>query len=491
MRKLIAVALICLAALGAVSAQDWRSDDDERDMLYNCELVNALKDEAGAESLMRTEEGEQQSLAGFLDHIFPECVPWDSLRLAEMMDSEEEQWIVVLYDKASHEWGEPECSILIDDYYDEHFTFFIGGHSLDGLALEVYLPGDIEAVEMDFVDEDIVGGVPVRHQLLAGEEFPLGQYVFDVHVDDDLYHFLWERTDHSMNTVSLSCLGRQEEDEGSNEPSDAVSDAAPSDSAVEASSDGEPAASVNEMENILEMANDSLYLIPEEQCVVAIDPSDDEKFNLNIAAIDRGELAIDLYLPGQDAPFKSDDSAEHSLSLGEAESVQTDWSGGEDFPLGMYTFHVHINDHTWLYKWNRQDTDGRTFTLKCFHAAVADDDPLKDGEKTYIPDTTCLVWTEAWDVDLNILVIGENEDEIAVEIYFPGEDRPREKDGSNSNRFEDGRPYRVEWIEGPAFPLGLFNIDVTIEGQLYQYQWERKDQDVNTFGLECITIEDE
>ena len=98
---------------------------------------------------------------------------------------------------------------------------------------------------------------------------------------------------------------------------------------------------------------------------------------------------------------------EHSLSLGEAESVQSEWMGSDDFPLGTYTFHVHINERTWLYQWERQDTAGRIFVLKCFHAALADDDPLKDGEKTYIPDTPCLVWTEAWDVDLNILIIGE------------------------------------------------------------------------------------
>lgn len=364
MKKLIAVAIICLAALGAVSAQDWRSDE-ENGKQYNCDLVNTLKAKAGAESLIRSEAGEQQSLAGFLDYLFPQCTRQDSLRLAEMIDSDEEHWIVALYDKVSHEWGEPECSILIDEFYDEHFTFLVAGHRLEGLALDVYLPGESEPVEMDYVDEDIVNGVPYRRELLGGYQFPLGQYVFDVHVDSETFHFVWERTDNSMNTVSLSCLGREEDSE-----------------------------------------------------------------------VDSAAVAADAEA--------SDGSAMEEAAEGE----QAD------------------------------------------SAVETDDDPLKDGEKTYIPETPCLIWTEAWDVDLNILIIGQNQEDIRVDLYFPGEDLPKEKDGYHPSEFEDGTPYRVEWIEGSAFPLGLFNIDVTIEGQRYLYQWQREDQSVNTFGVECITIEE-
>jgi len=488
MKKLIAAAIICLAALGAVSAQDWRSDE-ESGRLFNCEVVNALKAKAGGESLMRTEAGEQRSLAGFLDYLFPPCARQDSLRLAELIDSEEEEWIVVLYDKVSHEWGEPECSILIDDFYDEHFTFIIGGHRLESLALDVYLPGEVEAVDMDHVIEDMVRGVPVRYEVLGGSQFPLGQYVFDVHVDDDTYHFLWERTDNSMNTVSLSCLDREED--GEVDSAAVAADAeAPAGSTLEESTAGELAESVDETGDIAVLENDALIAIMDEQCVVGLESSDDDYFNVTISAIDRGDLAVDVVLPGQSAPFKSDDSAAHSLSLGESELVQSEWADSVDFPLGTYLFHVHINDNLHQFHWERHDKEGRTFVLKCFHAAVADDDPLKDEEKTYIPETPCLIWTEAWDVDLNILIIGQNEEDIRVDLYFPGESEPQNLDGRNSNEFDDGTPYRVEWIEGSAFPLGLYNIDVTIEGQRYPYQWRREDPSVNTFGVECITIEE-
>ena len=414
----------------------------------------------------------------------------DSLRLAELIESEEEEWVVVLYDKVSHEWGEPECSILIDDFFDERFTFLIGGHRLEGIAVDIFLPGESQAAEMDGeLNEVMQSGTPIRRQWLQGDEFPLGRYVFDVHIDGEIFHFAWNRSDHAMNTVSLSCLGREEESGAASSAAVAEDAAASAEAALEEASEVELAEPGDETAGITELDNDELVAIFDEQCVVGLDASDDDSFNLFISAIDRGDLAIDVFLPGEDEPFKSDASAEHSLSLGESESVQSDWAESADFPLGKYLFHVHINDNLHQFHWERHDAAGRTFVLQCFHAVVADDDPLKDEEKTYIPETPCLIWTEAWDVDLNILVIGENLDAISVDLYFPGEEQPQDKDGIHENEFDDGTPYRVEWIEGSVFPLGLYNIDVTIDGQLYPYQWQREEQSVNTFGVECITVE--
>ena len=60
MNRLAVVAVALLAVVGAVSAQDWRRDD-ENDIQYNCELVNALKEAAGAEGLMRTEAASSRA----------------------------------------------------------------------------------------------------------------------------------------------------------------------------------------------------------------------------------------------------------------------------------------------------------------------------------------------------------------------------------------------------------------------------------------------
>ena len=346
--------MILLAAIGSVSAQDWRIDE-ENGLRYNCELVNALIADFGEEMMIRTESGAQQGLADFLNYLFPLCAEQESERLTELIESDEEKFVVVLYDEVQHAWGEPECSILIDDFYDEDFTFLSGGRALDGITVDVYLPGENQPVVMDDTLTSVTAsGLPIRRQWLRGDDFPLGEYVFDVHIEGETFHFLWDRTDNAMNTFSLVCHPHEEEADSGEEGSEM----APEDAAAE-------------------------------------------------------------------------------------------------------------------------------------DAAIAADDPLQDEEEAHIPGTTCLVWTEAWDVDLNILIIGQNQEDITVDLYFPGESEPQRLDGHSLKEFDDGTPYRIEWIEGESFPLGLFHIDVTIEGQLYQYQWEREDQDVNTFGVECITIEDE
>lgn len=360
MKWLVVVLVFLLAIIGSLSAQDWVMDE-ENGLRYNCELVNALVADFGEEKLIRTGSGAQQGLADFFNYLFPLCVEQERDRLTEMIESDDERVIVVLYDKVKHAWGEPECSILIDDFYDDDFTFLSGGRALEGILLDVYLPGENEPVVMDDTLTSVTaGGLPIRRQWLRGDDFPLGEYVFDVYIEGETFHFLWDRQDNAMNTFSLVCHPHEEE--------------------ADSGEDGDETA----------------------------------------AAI-------------ADA---SEDPAADDLSAAEVEL-------------------------------------------------------LEDDEKHYIAGTNCLVWTEAWDVDLNILIIGDNQEDITVDLYYPGESELQRMDGHNLNEFDDGTPYRIEWIEGERFPLGLYNIDVTIEGQLYQYQWQREDESINTFGVECITMEDE
>ena len=118
------------------------------------------------------------------------------------------------------------------------------GYRLDGLALEVYLPDESEPVEMDYVDTDMLAsGTPVRREVLIGDSFPLGNYFFHVHIDDETYKFMWRRSDDSMNALSLSCLGREEVDEDDSETSEAVTEAPALDDDIEVRGravDGDP-----------------------------------------------------------------------------------------------------------------------------------------------------------------------------------------------------------------------------------------------------------
>ncbi len=364
---------------------------------------------------------------------------------------------------------------------------------MDGLSLDVYLPGESEAVEMHYVETHVLeSGTPVRRELLVGDSFPLGNYFFHVHVDDEAYKFMWGRSNDSMNVLSLSCLGRQEDDGDGAEASTVSSEAlTPVDSTAEESTERAATESHVETDDVFFLESDQGHAIFEEKCVSALESNAEKTINLSIAAVGRGELAIGVFLPGETESFRLDDSSEHSLSLGESASVQSELSDSVEFPSGRYLFHAHINENTYQFQWQREDQDGQTFGLTYFHSVVVDDDPLKDEENIYIPGTPCLVWTEARDVDFNIIVIGENQDGISVDLYFPGLSRPAEMESFSNGEFEDGTPYRVEWISGDRLPLGPFNIDVTIDGEHYPYQWEREDYGVNAFGVECLTLEDE
>ena len=79
----------------------------------------------------------------------------------------------MLYDEVQHAWGEPECSILIDDFYDEDFTFLSGGRALDGIAVDVYMPGENQPVVMDDTLTSVTAsGLPIRRQWLMRRRLP-------------------------------------------------------------------------------------------------------------------------------------------------------------------------------------------------------------------------------------------------------------------------------------------------------------------------------
>ena len=279
-----------------------------------------------------------------------------------------------------------------------------------------------------------------------------------------------------MNTVSLSCLGREEE-------IGAAAAAAPEDAA----------AAEDSTKAVIALDSREGYRLEEEGCTFTVADDGGKEFRVSIIGKGQEGLSVDVYLPGISEPLVMDGIHEYEEDIGIIIPARLEWVEGDSFPLGMYTFDVNIQENSYRFQWEREDDVYRSVALACFGkgALIPELKVLADNERTFIPDTDCLIWTRAWDTEFNIIIVGEKQDEMAVEIYFPGEDLPQSLDGRNLNEFDDGTPYRVEWIEGSVFPLGLYYIDVTIDGQLYPYQWQREEHSVNTFGVECITVEDE
>ena len=72
MKRLIFVAMICLAALGAVSAQEWQYDE-ENEIYYNCSLVARLNADFGEENIMKFPDGDLMTWHYFADRVFSAC----------------------------------------------------------------------------------------------------------------------------------------------------------------------------------------------------------------------------------------------------------------------------------------------------------------------------------------------------------------------------------------------------------------------------------
>ena len=316
------------------------------------------------------------------------------------------------------------------------------------------------------------------------------------------YRFMWRRTDHSLNTLSLSCPNRQSvneddvvdlQDDGEQgiDINTTMSEAPALDDS-EATDHGEAAA--DDVGNaIIVLDTTEGHRLEDEGCIFLVGTEYKENFNVAIIGKDQGRLSVDVFLPGEAEPVVMDGVHEYEEDVGIIIPARVESAEGDSFPLGVYSFDVHIGDGTYRFQWEREDDDHRSITLACFGKGglIPELQVLRDNEKTFIPETDCLVWTEAWDEEFNIVIIGQKQDAMTVEVFFPGTNQPEEMDSVSNGEFDSGTPYRVEWISGESFPLGLFNIDVTIEGQLYQYQWEREDQSVNTFGVECVSKEDE
>ena len=468
MKTLIVAVIVWLSAAGLVSGQDWRSDAENR-FDYNCTLVNALAQEAGAEGLMRTEAGDQQSLAEFLDYYFPGCEQQENPRLTELIASDEEEWIVALYDRVSHEWGEPECSILIDDYYDSGFTVLIGGHALDGLAVDVYFPDDNQAETMDRVIKDVMpSGTPIRIERIEGDDFPLGQYVFEVHVDYSTYRFLWTRRDRAMNTVSLSCLGREALSETGRRRGEIKSEDRHRLEDGEAHDWGEPA------------------------CSILMGGNFDDGFNVIIAGHGQDGMMVDVFIPGAGQALPMDHvlyDVRNDFHIGATESLlprRTEWKWG-DFPLGEYEFDVHIDGETFPFKWQRDDPAFNTLNLVCLGREPGSDAQrqLKDTEQFLIADTGCTVGNYAWGDDFSLGVFAEDQEGVDLDIVFPGESEARATGQVERGELEDGTPYRVKWIRDGDFRKGVHTLLITIGERQFTYEWDRQRREFKSAYVSC------
>ena len=79
------------------------------------------------------------------------------------------------------------CVVAVDARFKDDFNVSITGNGQDGLNVDVYLPGETEALVLDHSDEysvNIGQDFPVRIEWAEGDDFPMGTYTFIVGIDD-------------------------------------------------------------------------------------------------------------------------------------------------------------------------------------------------------------------------------------------------------------------------------------------------------------------
>lgn len=487
MKNLTLVAgLLLVLALGA-AAQDWQ-DDDETDTRYDCDLIRRVIRDYGEQDLLQTGRDSYASLAAFLDTLFPKCLEKATADNADAGESiaagtegDETIEVVAVLELNKLIPFHDYCAVMINDEFDYALSVHIVSTKHEAMRVDVYVPGEtVAAAVKDASVEDLMG-VPVRSETFGAVEFPLGRYVFDVHVDEEIHRFEWLRADGSDAGLVVSCVG----DEGP-----VILPQIEAALALEGDESGAASVSQTELdatgegEVIAVLERNSMRFL-DEFCSVMITDQFDTPFNVSVTGNDRDSMSVDVYLPGESDPAAVSETRLDLLE--DSIPIRIEWIEGETFPPGKYTFDAHKGDATFRFEWLREDENDYTFMFSCSGAPGFEDvlARLKDGESYFFEDAGCALWIDKFDADLNIVVAGPDPEAIAVDLYFPRENHPRATDGAQRDEFENGTKYRGEWISGDEFPLGTYSIVLRAAGDSHRVAWERLDRAYNLVFVRC------
>ena len=235
---------------------------------------------------------------------------------------------------------------------------------------------------------------------------------------------------------------------------------------------------------------DLRYSIDEKDCSVIISDDLVGDFNLSISGHRQDQMTIDVYFPDETEPAAMDHVHNYTVNVGGLRPVRTEWVSGTSFPTGWYTFDVQIEDATFRFQWLRHDQTYNTFELTCLFAPETTDGEfmyrLSDGASLELANSSCSVFSISWETDFRVIAGGPRYRDILVDVTFPGTDNPAEFDNSDVTELDSGTPFRLDVIAGDDFPLGNYQLDVTIADQTYQVTWDRQDPQYNTVGASCI-----
>ena len=484
--------ILCILALLVPSglAQDWQLDDDDDGSgdQYNCDLVRAVVDNYGDEEIMQTSRNTYASVASLFDTFFPKCFDRGAADEAPSVDagateseSDEAADAITILEGNDLVRFTDECTVMLADEMGNGISLSVAGDMQDVVSAIAYLPGETVPADIDDVFTDTVASMEVRIEHVDIDPVPMGRYTFDVQVRDELHRFQWLRSELDDATLLVICTA---DDEDAPAADDAVDDA---DDSPVASSTRPTAPDDLEVTAILE--NDDIHAI-DADCSIFVTDRFDVDFNVTIVGRGQESLFVDVYLPGESERALIEDVTEDTM---DGIPMRIEWVDGRDFPTGTYTVDVFIGDASHRFQWERGDDTGYTVVMSCLRLQDLEDDSdlLDDGDSSAIGDTNCTLVVDSWSTDLNVVIVGQDHETVEIDLYYPGDTQPRDMSQVSRDEFDDGTPYRVEWIVGDSFPTGEYGVTAHVDGRSHLFTWNRQDPDYNTIYIRCRSDEEE
>ena len=360
MSRITTVILILCCAATTALAQDWLYDENI-DGHYNCELVRYLFAEYGDEDFMKMGDDFVRTLGDVLVMLSSVCLDEADrvLILGKPSETEEEggelfyrveetevdgDIIAVLEDNEIYSIDEADCSVTLQDRFEEDLNVSLAGMQQDSMSVDVYLPGESVAIDMPYEHEYEVEAygvtVPVRTVWAEQDSFPLGRYRFDLYLQDSIYRFEWLREDQAVNTIVVMCIDFEPGGESDPEPAGEI--------------EGDLSATLEDGQ---------FFELEDTSCFIVTTDMESDFLSVVVSGEESEDTKVELTYPGLSNPIEM----EHFETLVSEDGLpyRIEWVTAEAYPTGAYNIKVTAPERSYHFQWNRENDAYRTIVYGC------------------------------------------------------------------------------------------------------------------------------
>ena len=322
MKTLLITILAYLVAASTILAHDWQHDE-EVGATYDCEVIEAVAEQFGDIDFMQLENGGFAKFGPILQSIFTVCPFWVESEAATATAREDKpepeadsdiEVLALLNDNELYSIEGPNCNVVLMERADTNLAVSFAGSWQDRVSIEVHLPGTSEAVAMPNVHEYEMeaNGItfPVYTAWAKPGDYPLGRYIFYLHIDDTTYPFGWLRQDEAVNTITVTC--------------------------VELAFHG-----LTEAELTTRLRDGDTFELADGACLIATTSLTEDMLSVLVTAEDLVNTKVEVTYPGMQTPIQMTHVDE--LVSPDGEPFRVEGAFADEHPLGPYLITVTVN----------------------------------------------------------------------------------------------------------------------------------------------------